>query len=951
MTDIVNLSGFVPPQTLPDHSILRGIFSSSLPKQFVETQPKEVNLSQHLPKKRNLKKINLDTFFLSDEIRQQVIQTIEKLENVGDHQLEIDNCWAEIKNLFKNELKTLPEMPKSGFKKNNGKFRKSTPFWNEELANLWQNLCANEKAYISFKVRNNQDIFKKAELRERFKNAQKYYDKRYRFYKRKSRKQTQELLGISATDNPAEMWAKLKKLAEPVNNRVAMEIVKEDGSISRDVKEVLQRWHKDISQLFSGIREDPDIVFDDKFYEEVLEKKHEFENLSDSDQSEKVEFSTEHLNANISFEEVSKSIDKVKSGKAYLEIPNEVMKNINAKLLLQKFFNLCFTTNLNPTDWSFSDVKPIPKKDKDHRDPLQNRCISIMCCVAKIYSSILNTRIQKYLEDNSILVDEQNGFRASRSCIDHIFVLISILRNRKCQNLSTFLTFIDYKKAFDSVDRSLLFFKLSEIGICGHMYKAISSLYSNPKSRVILNEEKTDYFDCPIGVKQGDCLSPTLFTIFINDLALELKQSGIGVEISTESEAAILINVLLYADDIVLIAGDEESLQSLLFIVENWCKKWRLELNLTKTNIMHVRKYQKPQSNFWFLFDHKPVPYCTQYRYLGLTINQYLDFKVTSDGQCEPAGRALSSIITKMIKNSGFPYNVFTKLVDSCVNSITDCGGSVFGFGQYEGPLKIHLRAARAFLGVPKNATKSAIISEIDWLIPKYRTRIRMIRQLHRMLLMKNDRLTKKVFLWDKKLNNSGAVNTWYNEIKQICNDCSFQYIYETNAIFPLKATIVSITNTFKIKQNDEIKTECLAMPKLRTFNLFKDFQSKPIYLAKPLNFFQRRALANIRIGSFRLRVETQRYLRPKVPFERRFCVTCPNHNFEIENETHYLFSCTAYSDLRHAWLSSLEKPENFDYLDNKQKLNIVLNISSNIKPTANFILSAFDIRSKLLLA
>ena len=80
---------------------------------------------------------------------------------------------------------------------------------------------------------------------------------------------------------------------------------------------------------------------------------------------------------------------------------------------------------------------------------------------------------------------------------------------------------------------------------------------------------------------------------------------------------------------------------------------------------MHVRKCQKPQSNFWFLFDHKPIPYFTQYRYLGLTINQYLDFKVTSEGQCEPAGRDLSSIITKMIKKSGFPYNVFTKLVDS----------------------------------------------------------------------------------------------------------------------------------------------------------------------------------------------------------------------------------------------------------------------------------------------
>ena len=58
------------------------------------------------------------------------------------------------------------------------------------------------------------------------------------------------------------------------------------------------------------------------------------------------------------------------------------------------------------------------------------------------------------------------------------------------------------------------------------MYKAISSLYSNPKSRVLLNDYETDYFDCPIGVKQGDCLSPTLFAIFINDLANEIKDIG-----------------------------------------------------------------------------------------------------------------------------------------------------------------------------------------------------------------------------------------------------------------------------------------------------------------------------------------------------------------------------------------------------------------------------------------
>ena len=92
--------------------------------------------------------------------------------------------------------------------------------------------------------------------------------------------------------------------------------------------------------------------------------------------------------------EVAGAIDRSKLGKAYLEIPNEALKNKNAKILLHKFFNVCFLNGLSPFEWDMSDIKPIPKGDKDPRDPLNNRCISIMCCVAKIYSTLLNNRIQ-----------------------------------------------------------------------------------------------------------------------------------------------------------------------------------------------------------------------------------------------------------------------------------------------------------------------------------------------------------------------------------------------------------------------------------------------------------------------------------------------------------------------------------------------------------------------------
>ena len=171
----------------------------------------------------------------------------------------------------------------------------------------------------------------------------------------------------------------------------------------------------------------------------------------------------------------------------------------------------------------------------------------------------------------------------------------------------TFLCFIDYKKAFDSVDRNLLMFKLYNIGIVGNIYRAISSLYSNPKSRIILQDYSTDYFDCPIGVKQGDCLSPTLFSIFINDLAIEIKNSNIGIKLEVEDIAGNIdisvLNILLYADDIVLFAENEEDLQHLLYIVQYWCERWRLEVNLSKTNILHIRTKRKLQSRFVFLFN------------------------------------------------------------------------------------------------------------------------------------------------------------------------------------------------------------------------------------------------------------------------------------------------------------------------------------------------------------
>ena len=156
--------------------------------------------------------------------------------------------------------------------------------------------------------------------------------------------------------------------------------------------------------------------------------------------------------------------------------------------LLHKMFNICFQTGLSPSDWLKSDTKPLFKGgDKDPRNPLDHRPLCIMSCIAKIYSCVLNVRLQNHLNTNNLLSDTQNGFRAGRSCIDHIFSLVTILRNRKLQNKQTFLCFVDFRRAFDSVNHVLLFHILSsKFFVVGRMYNSLLSLYGDPQTRILL---------------------------------------------------------------------------------------------------------------------------------------------------------------------------------------------------------------------------------------------------------------------------------------------------------------------------------------------------------------------------------------------------------------------------------------------------------------------------------
>ena len=269
-----------------------------------------------------------------------------------------------------------------------------------------------------------------------------------------------------------------------------------------------------------------------------------------------------------------------------------------SKEILHELFQKYFIYGLRPSAFCKATINPIPKNAaNDPRVPLNYRGISLLSCVGKLYSAVLNVRLTRFLEGNSKVVEEQNGFRSGRSTEEHIFTATTVLKDRLVQNKETFIAFIDFQKAFDWVNRDCLFLRLLESGIHGRLYFAIKACYTNTTCRVRVNNFVTEFYVNNVGVRQGDVLSPTLFMIFLNDLAVSVNNEQIGVNFYE-----VIISILLYADDILLMAETAENLQKLLDVVFSWCEKWRLSINEKKTQIMHVRKPNVPCSNFNFNF-------------------------------------------------------------------------------------------------------------------------------------------------------------------------------------------------------------------------------------------------------------------------------------------------------------------------------------------------------------
>ncbi|XP_053391507.1 uncharacterized protein LOC128554275 [Mercenaria mercenaria] len=513
VSDLLQQANVQQPTSVPDHSILIWNISHNFSNELeVQSSVKPVEQVKFFTDK-----IPGD-FMHDDNVVSDLIQSVNELEQSFRSQQCIDKAYKKLCIGIKTDMiqKIRHKTVVYDSSVSNKKRRVGKQWWSDELTELWNKVCASEKKWLGCNIPNT-----KKRLKVEYTVCRKIFSRAVQKAKRSYWFRLQEDMLCNVENDQGKFWKSIGKVgvAYDKEKNIPLEIVNEDGSYDRNPDHVLQHWKKCFESLHAVLPPTNNSV-------ENFDINSINYGSDDTDRSD--------LNSNISILEVDRAVSKAGKNKAcgIDGIPYEMYKNRVAITVLHRLFNVCFETGKIPTDWGKGMINPIPKSGStDPRDPMAYRGITLAPAMYKLYCSVLNDRLCKWLENNDLLCDEQNGFRKERGTIDQVSTLTSIIESRLKSKSATFVAYIDFKKAYDTIDRSLLWRRLVHMGVSNRMLKAVVSIYDNVKSCIKLNGYVSEWFDVKIGLRQGCILSPVLFNCFINDLAVQINASGRGIDI------------------------------------------------------------------------------------------------------------------------------------------------------------------------------------------------------------------------------------------------------------------------------------------------------------------------------------------------------------------------------------------------------------------------------------
>ena len=312
--------------------------------------------------------------------------------------------------------------------------------------------------------------------------------------------------------------------------------------------------------------------------------------------------------------DVSASINKLKMSVSRTpeNIPSLFVKKTARNLTypLSIIFNQSLKQGKVPQNWTQAIVVPIHKKGL-RSNPDNYRQVSLSSVFCRLLQNIIHKHISNHLTINNLISNSQHGFTKNRSTLTQQHLVMDLLSENICQKVQTEMIMLDFSKAFDKVSHIKLISVLKSYKINQTIIRWIHRLLKTRTQQTVVDNHFSTSIRVRSGVIQGSVLGPLLFNIYLNSLLIRLNENE-------------YVKVFAFADDLKLISSSPRHLQQALYLVEEWCNLFKLQLNPTKSE--HICFYERIHHNFFIGLDL--IKTVETVRDLGVTLTNDLKWNL-----------------------------------------------------------------------------------------------------------------------------------------------------------------------------------------------------------------------------------------------------------------------------------------------------------------------------------